>query len=258
MIYQNESRNITVMNFSNIYEKESFYKGENINWIDCSGIYGTNCYCDEYARKLIKDKISSFNPQGIHFIDSGNYHYVSEFWMEKIYENFNLVVFDHHSDMQTPMFGNILSCGSWIMNSLDSNKYLKKVILIGVGEEEKNFISKEYKKRIICIDRKELKMRNYEDYDVEEYPVYISIDKDVLSEKVIETNWTQGEMKLSELEFMLHKILKQEKVIGIDICGECANDVDKLRDIKNNDMTNLELLEFLKREGISENEFILK
>lgn len=258
MIRQKENISITVMNFSNIYEKESFYKGESINWIDCSKINGTNCYCDEDAKKLIKDKISYLQPQGIHFIDSGNYHYVSEFWMEKIYENFNLVVFDHHSDMQKPMFGNILSCGSWIMNSLDSNNYLQKVILIGVGEEEKNFISEEYKDRIICIDRKELKMWNYEDYDIEKYPVYISIDKDVLSEEVIETNWTQGDMRLSELEIMLHKVLKQEKVIGIDICGECADELDKLRNIKENDMTNLQLLEFLKKESISETDFIFQ
>lgn len=258
MIFQEEGRYITVMNFSNVYEKESFYKDEKINWIDCSKVNGTNCYCDEYAEKIIKDRISQLEPQGIHFIDSGNYHYVSEFWMEKINENFNLIVFDHHSDMQQPMFGNILSCGSWIMNSLDRNIYLQKVILIGVGEEEKKFISEEYKNRIVCIDKKNLNMWNYEDYEIERYPVYISVDKDVLSEDVIDTNWSQGDMKISELENILHNIIEHEQVIGIDICGECNDQLDKISDIKDNDMTNLELLKFLKNESKITKEYTLK
>ena len=47
--------------------------------------------------------------EGIHFLDSGNYHYVSKIWMEKIEEEFELLVLDHHTDMQPPMFGDILS-----------------------------------------------------------------------------------------------------------------------------------------------------
>ena len=52
-------------------------------------------------------------------------------------------------------------------------------------------------------------------------PVYISIDKDVLDESISETNWSQGHMKLGTLEHMLGIIIRNQKVLGIDICGEC-------------------------------------
>lgn len=244
-----ENTYITIMNFSNIYKKENFYKNENINWIDCSHVNGTNCYCDEHAERTIKELIKDIEVEGIHFIDSGNYHYVSEFWMDKINENFNLVVFDHHSDMQKPMFGDILSCGSWIMNCLDKNRYLQKVILIGVGEDEKKLINNKYKDRIVCIDKDNLKIWDYEDNEILDYPVYISIDKDVLSSEIIKTDWSQGDMDMSELECILHRIIKREDIIGIDICGECRNELDKLADINENDWANSEILQFLKNEN---------
>ena len=57
--------------------------------------------------------------------------------------DFILVVFDHHSDMMQPMFDDILSCGSWILNSLENNKYLKKVILIGIDEKQVSLIKRQ-------------------------------------------------------------------------------------------------------------------
>ena len=66
------------------------------------------------------------------FYKHKNIEYVSEFWIEKIKQSFILVVFDHHSDMVQPLFDNILSCGSWILNSIENNVYLKKIILISV------------------------------------------------------------------------------------------------------------------------------
>ena len=81
-------------------------------------------------KEKIKKRICTCPVNGIHFIDSGNFHYVSEFYLERLTEEFVLVVFDHHSDMLKPLFGDILSCGSWILNAMEHNKYLKKVILI--------------------------------------------------------------------------------------------------------------------------------
>ena len=52
---------------------------------------------------------------------------------------------DSHSDMMQPMFDDILSCGSWILNSLENNKYLKKVILIGIDEKQVSLIKRQDK-----------------------------------------------------------------------------------------------------------------
>ena len=37
---------------------------------------------------------------GIHFLDSGNYHYVTGIMTEQIKQGFSLILFDHHTDMQ--------------------------------------------------------------------------------------------------------------------------------------------------------------
>ena len=57
-------------------------------------------------------------------------------------------------------------------------------------------------------------------------PVYISVDKDVLNPQSAATNWDQGSLDLPELEQLLGVILRREKVIGMDICGECAATLD--------------------------------
>ena len=123
-----KQNNMTVMDFTGIYENEKFYKHKNIRWLDLHELQGVYGYCSQEARRTIEAKISNLSPEGIHFIDSGNFHYVSEFWIEKMKHDFILVVFDHHSDMMQPMFDDILSCGSWILNSLENNKYLKNVM----------------------------------------------------------------------------------------------------------------------------------
>ena len=69
-----------------------------------------------------------------YFFDNGNYHYMSKLWTDSIREPFDLVVFDHHPDMQPPRFEGILSCGGWIKEVLDHNKLVQNVIVIGVAD----------------------------------------------------------------------------------------------------------------------------
>lgn len=243
------NKELAIMNFSHIYEKQNFYKHTEAKWIDCSEIRGTNGYCDEIAYKDIEKIVKNYKPEGIHFIDSGNYHYATEFWIDKIKEDFMLIVFDHHSDMTKPAFGSILSCGSWIMDELDKNIFLKKIVIIGLSEEQKDSISKQYMDKLQCISEKELiKINTWKKIinNDKKLPVYISIDKDVLNEKVVSTTWDQGKMSFAELKNILHIIIKNENIIGVDICGE--DEGDKIQQLKNNDKVNTELLNFLLKE----------
>lgn len=246
-----EKRNyITIMNFSGIYKYEQFYKDENVIWLDFSGLQGKNCYCDDSAEKLIRERIKNMSPQGLHFIDSGNYHYATKFWIDKIKEKFNLIVIDYHSDMQEPAFYSILSCGSWIAQCLENNTYIDKIILMGISKEQKETLTGKYKDRLICIDNEQIKKNDFLELQGlnRKYPVYISIDKDVLSRNILETNWSQGDMKLTELKSILHGIIPKQNIIGIDLCGECANEEGKLRAVQRNDEVNANLLRFLKNE----------
>lgn len=246
-----QQKKMTVMDFTGIYENESFYKHKNIEWLDLHELQGVYGYCSQEARKTIEDKIKYLSPEGIHFIDSGNFHYVSEFWVEKIKQDFVLVVFDHHSDMVKPMFSDILSCGSWILNSLENNRYLKKVILIGIDEKQVALIPKQQDKVLYLKDDDLENLDVWKKIDdlLHHYPLYISIDKDVLSKRVVETDWDQGSMQLIEFKILLAYLFKNSHTIGIDICGECANEVSLLKEIKTDDLLNEKIISFLEEEG---------
>ena len=77
---------VTIMDFTGIYEKERFYRGVHVHWIDCRDIQGTNCYCDEEGEQALRRKIAPYSAEAIHFIDSGNYHYMTKLWTEKLRE----------------------------------------------------------------------------------------------------------------------------------------------------------------------------
>ena len=99
---------VTIMDFTGIYEKERFYRGVHVHWIDCRDIQGTNCYCDEVGEQALRRKIAPYSAEAIHFIDSGNYHYMTKLWMEKLREPFVLAVADHHPDMLFQAQGSVL------------------------------------------------------------------------------------------------------------------------------------------------------
>ena len=98
----------------------------NTLYIDCADIPGTDCYCDDEAAEVIRKRIADAgvtDARGIHFFDNGNYHYMSKIWTDMVQENFSLVVFDHHPDMQEPRFGNILSCGGWVKKVIEKTPH---------------------------------------------------------------------------------------------------------------------------------------
>jgi hypothetical protein len=58
--------------------------------LDSTHFSGTDGYCDSEGVETIRSLIAPFSASGVHFIDSGNYHYVSRFWAEKIHQPFSL------------------------------------------------------------------------------------------------------------------------------------------------------------------------
>ncbi|RHK46507.1 hypothetical protein DW064_13095 [Segatella copri] len=83
-------------------------------------------------------------------------------------------------------------------------------------------------------------------------PVYISIDKDVLRKQDAITDWSNGDMTLMQLQAVLRIIYAHEKVIGIDITGECSATLDyfsELKDAEINNEANEELLRMILEEN---------
>lgn len=248
------------MNFSGIYRREQFH-GEEIFWVDAGDISGTNCYCDGEAFDTLLERIAEFPVGGIHFIDSGNYHYMSRIWLSKTEEPLSLLVFDNHTDMQLPAFGGILSCGGWIAAALSEVDNLRDVMLIGPDEEAYSQVEPEFKERTKFLSREKLKELTTEEKAdfikkgicADTLPLYISIDKDILCPGDADTSWSQGDLTLDELLFLLKTVLSCAKeagraIAGVDICGESES--GEGRNSEENIEANRKLLECLGSAGI--------
>lgn len=238
-----------IMNFSGIYKNQSFYKDhaeKEIFWTELSDLSGCNCYCDAEAADRICGEIQNYTGNGIHFIDSGNYHYMTRLWLEKQQVPFRLLVFDNHTDMQPPAFGGLLSCGGWIAASLEELPLLQEVILVGPDEEAYTQVEPDLQQKVLFLSREKLSTMTAEEKEgffnnlSEDLPLYVSVDKDVLCKGDASTTWSQGDMHLSELMSFLELVLERQNILGMDVCGEC--DMDSCSEDFLNDHANEAIL----------------
>ena len=238
-----------IMNFSGIYKNQSFYKDhaeKEIFWTELSDLSGCNCYCDAEAADRICEEIQNYTGNGIHFIDSGNYHYMTRLWLEKQQVPFRLLVFDNHTDMQPPAFGGLLSCGGWIVASLEELPLLQEVILVGPDEEAYTQVEPDLQQKVLFLSREKLSTMTAEEKEgffnnlSEDFPLYVSVDKDVLCKGDASTTWSQGDMHLSELMSFLELVLERQNILGMDVCGEC--DMDSCSEDFLNDHANEAIL----------------
>lgn len=217
-------KDVTFISMSKVYEREHFCRPfiNSENFIDCSDIEGTNCYVDDGALSLLRHRIHNVDARGIHFIDSGNYHYLSFLFLEKIPRDFELILIDKHPDCKIPMFESLMSCGGWVREAFYNLPNLRQVYMIGTDLALSYELDdlKEYRDKVKLISSiEELRDSNL--------PVYLSIDKDALDDSVVRTNWDQGSMTLEELDKWISGILDYRYIIGIDICGEAdTGDID--------------------------------
>lgn len=238
-----------ITNFSGIYKNQNFYKNyaeEEISWTELSDLSGCNCYCDAEASDRIRKEIQAFTGKGLHFIDSGNYHYMTRLWLEKLQIPFRLLVFDNHTDMQPPAFGGLLSCGGWIAASLEELPLLQEVILVGPDEEAYTQVEPDLQQKVLFLSREKLSTMTAEEKEgffnnlSEDLPLYVSVDKDVLCKGDASTTWSQGDMHLSELMSFLELVLDRQNILGMDVCGEC--DMDSCSEDFLNDHANEAIL----------------
>ena len=238
-----------ITNFSGIYKNQNFYKNyaeEEISWTELSDLSGCNCYCDAEASDRIRKEIQAFTGKGLHFIDSGNYHYMTRLWLEKLQIPFRLLAFDNHTDMQPPAFGGLLSCGGWIAASLEELPLLQEVILVGPDEEAYTQVEPDLQQKVLFLSREKLSTMTTEEKEgffnnlSEDLPLYVSVDKDVLCKGDASTTWSQGDMHLSELMSFLELVLERQNILGMDVCGEC--DMDSCSEDFLNDHANEAIL----------------
>ena len=284
--------------------------------LDFTTLSGTTGFCDDAATDEIRRRIADFPARGLHFLDNGNFHYLTRFWCEKISEDFALVVYDHHVDLRKPVFPGLMSCGSWIRDVLLRNRHCRAVLIIGPERAQTDIIERELQSLVaeddVLVERASqtafypqvsteavsdreahtsdadypphswtyarreaadqpprlsapARLYCFTEDDILDgraarelphildelrLPIYISIDKDVLSRKVLRTNWDQGIMTEAELHRELSRFTTdpQIHILGADICGEpaynaCRRLLDDTRDLRRSDGVNRRLLE---------------
>lgn len=178
---------------------------------------GTNCYCSPESAAIIRKETASLPVNAVHFIGTGDYHYISLFWLERISEPFSLVLFDNHPDDQETVFGaGMLSCGSWVARA-----------------RELQCCREVWWNRLPPVE--------------DGLPVYVSIDLDVLSEEFAHTDWDQGDMNLAELSCAMRRLADSRRILGVDICGGLSiNKGASPKDISLNESTGEALYSIFK------------
>lgn len=189
---------------------------------------------------------------GTVLMGSGDYHHISLMLIERLKEQLKpkqqiqVVIFDNHPDNMRYPFG--IHCGSWVSHAAKL-PFISHVHVIGITSPDigifhawENRLTPLLKNKLTywCMDvnvnwAKKLGMKNaflkfnspnelITAFIAEQYhdtsPVYLSIDKDVLSEEVVKTNWDQGKLKPYHLYDVIAAL--NDRIIGSDICGEIS------------------------------------
>lgn len=266
-----------ILDFTHVYRDEDIKDIDRFRYIDCSDIQETDMYCSKNAYEKIWGRIEPYGIQGIHYIDSGNYHYITKIITDHITEPFGLVMYDHHTDMQIPMVPEMMSCGDWAGQTLIQNKNLRQLVVVGPPESDIEQTLESYSGsqsgRLLTFSAEDLHGDLLEDklkHIRTDLPLYISIDKDVLGTEYTETNWSQGDMSIDGLERLLSVFLggqgeekntdacrnderydggiRHSRILGVDVCGEVQTDIsvpEYLVAEEKNEKVNIELFRFI-------------
>ena len=214
--------------------------------IDCSDVSGSLYFCSDEAREELTKRIEKVSVNALHFIDSGDYHYLSLLFLQKINQPFTLLLFDHHSDcMESAFGGGLLTCGSWVLRSLSELPNLKKAVLVGPADEDGTGEILKSDSRILWVTEEEFERKREELYkELTSSPVYISFDKDVLRKEDALTDWSQGTMSVDTiLDFLAEAQHTGAVFLGMDVCGE-----QKVGDeAQTNSDTNWKILKFSEK-----------
>lgn len=221
--------------------------------IDLTGVRGVR-FCGELKDFINLEKHLHDLKPGISFLGTGDFHHLTIYFLDKLPITPQLLLFDHHSDMIEPLPGTI-SCGSWVRVALLQKK-IKRCIIVGLNPKDEAITDKGFYGKVAFFPEnipheKKLSQVIKQVLDSPE-PLYISIDKDVLSPGESFTNWDQGSMTLNELVDFLKIISQTKTIVGVDICGEWPAPVHEIlytaqdrEKIKINQEANLKILDGL-------------
>ena len=201
------------------------------------------------VHKSIRDNEADFK---LSFYGSGDFHHFTLFMLQQYKDPFYLVMFDHHYDVGSFRWkhDNFIEYhfGSWLYSAIQLKTCLG-VILVGPPEhwltsrlQHIPYLKDNFNLHVIGKKESD-KVVKYTDLlsNIDENAnVYVTIDKDVLSEKELVTDWDAGTLKIKELFQMLGLLTNKvkDRLIGVDICGDPRHrdlyERDELKEIYRN------------------------
>jgi len=214
---------------SGIYESEGYGWEQAGKIWDLRELRGTDGYLDPETEQFLEAELGRKKETKelprIRLLDSGNYHYMSKLLLGLEKEDLFLAVFDHHTDMQPPALLPVLSCGSWIRDAAGAYQNIKGICVIGPPEALVR--ETEAMEHVWFVTQEELddgsgaaKIKEVFASHAGTFPVYLSVDKDILSKEELDTNWDQGNVRVDELLSLAKDCLAGRKVLAVDLCGE--------------------------------------
>lgn len=220
------------------------------NIVDCRDVEESRLYCSAEACQKLRSRLSTVPLHALHWIDSGDFHYLSVFFLERIEEPFELLLFDHHPDDQPLAFESedMLSCGSWVGYCRRSLPLMKSQCSLGPGSAGPGLVfagtapgttgpspvfagpgpgTKGPGSGSAVTDLgfagpspgSTVTAPGTTDPGPGSLPLYLSLDLDILSPSVFATDWDQGTMGESALLDALTSLTRGRRVLGIDVCG---------------------------------------
>jgi len=209
----------------------------------------------EAARRRIAD---TTREPAITLLGSGDFHHVAALLHERVREPFTLVHFDNHPDWVrlAPRW----HCGSWLNRTLALPKLQRAITLgpcsddlVNPGLKGGNLAALDSARLQLYpwqhapsrvfhriadgpghrYERGLIHWRNLNERRLDEAisaimsevptdAVWITIDKDVLPENEVVTNWDQGHMPLDAVLRFVRTLRAQHRLIGADLSGEYA------------------------------------
>ncbi|GAA0723193.1 hypothetical protein GCM10009105_34990 [Dokdonella soli] len=198
------------------------------------------------VRAVIESRLPAAH--GTVFLGSGDYHHLTWPLIERRATDgpFEIVVFDNHPDNMRFPFG--VHCGSWV-RKVALLPFVEHVHVLGISSGDvsaahawENYLAPLRRGKLsywtVGVDTRwaarfglasafrafdtpaALIERFIDERGASKRPVYLSIDKDVLSPDVARTNWDQGRLSDADLIHVIDRLAGT--LIGSDITGDIS------------------------------------
>jgi arginase family enzyme len=193
---------------------------------------------------IIWEKVSG---RKVVFTGSGDFHHITYAILKTVtLPLVQLVVFDNHPDNMIFPFG--IHCGSWVYHA-SKLPNVSRISVIGIGSGDiggPNLFQNHYgvlrsgKVRYCCLRDvprlaglfsgggiKDIRAHRgkiaefLRDHVLTDDPVYLSIDKDVLSPEAAPSSWDQGSMSEDDLLDCVR--MMSPRIVKADVCGDLSS-----------------------------------